>query len=210
MKRIARLMVFAIGLGLSTGACGGPTVTPPQPKQYPGPAKCILGTGVLAFVQLYDGYNARIIMGGQGGFHIWGSVLARYVNFKAARLHYEFRDEKTDALYNAPNFSVTLDPADASFIAHPPDMSGGPVPDGGMEDAGVMMAPMLDPLPDDWSGWGAWLGNTVFVPYELDAGVGKGFEYFVGRRIKMSVTLTDADGRTCADTKVIIPFSNVN
>src|SRR4051794_36949910 len=42
---------------------------------------CVLGGGVLAFVPEHDGDTVPIIHGPQGGYHVWGSVLAHGVRF---------------------------------------------------------------------------------------------------------------------------------
>ncbi|MSP59975.1 MAG: hypothetical protein EXR72_06475 [Myxococcales bacterium] len=62
--------VALIGL---LAACG------PAPHTYPGPPEVTLGTGVTTFVPVGEGADVPIIMGIQGGYHIWGSVRARYM-----------------------------------------------------------------------------------------------------------------------------------
>jgi hypothetical protein len=60
--------------------CGGGAV--------PGPASVDVGTGVDRFVEIHDGDAVPIIMGLQGGFHIWGSVRATNLSPHTMRLHF--------------------------------------------------------------------------------------------------------------------------
>jgi hypothetical protein len=62
-------------------ACG-----PHVPASYPGPPDVTLGTGYDQFVPVDDGADVPIIMGLQGGYHIWGSVRARYVDPRQVHL----------------------------------------------------------------------------------------------------------------------------
>jgi hypothetical protein len=67
----AFLLVGAVGIA---AGCGGGTVV------FPGPPELELGTGFDQFVAVADGDAVQIIHGLQGGYHIWGSVRARYLD----------------------------------------------------------------------------------------------------------------------------------
>jgi hypothetical protein len=71
MPRVAALLVVA---ATTLPACGH------APPSFPAPPDVTLGTGSDLFVPVADGDQVPIIMGLQGGFHIWGSVRARYVD----------------------------------------------------------------------------------------------------------------------------------
>jgi hypothetical protein len=55
---------------------------------FPGPPAADVGTGVDQFVVLHDGDTVPIIMGLQGGYHVWGSVRASNVAPDNLRLRF--------------------------------------------------------------------------------------------------------------------------
>lgn len=82
IPREAAPLLLAAAVSLGAG-CG-----PHVPSSFPGPPDITLGTGVDSFVPVADGDAVPIIMGLQGGYHIWGSVRARYVD--PVQLHIVF------------------------------------------------------------------------------------------------------------------------
>ena len=59
MRALALASLLAIG-------CGGPV--------FDGPPAVELGTGLTTFAPLTDGDRVTIIMGPQGGYHVWGAA----------------------------------------------------------------------------------------------------------------------------------------
>jgi hypothetical protein len=53
-----------------------------------GPVSVDVGTGVDRFVEIHDGDPVPIIMGLQGGFHIWGSVRAINMSLHTMKLRF--------------------------------------------------------------------------------------------------------------------------
>lgn len=80
--QMARLLLVAAACGACAG-CGSSAV------HFPGPPELELGTGFNQFVAVADGDPVPIIHGLQGGFHIWGSVQARYVDPIGINLRFE-------------------------------------------------------------------------------------------------------------------------
>ena len=75
LGRAALRRVLLLAFAVSLSGCGGGV-----PASYPGPPEVALGTGFDRFVPVADGDAVPIIKGIQGGYHIWGSVRARYVD----------------------------------------------------------------------------------------------------------------------------------
>ena len=73
----------AVSLIVLLAGCG-----PNLPASYPGPPDVQLGTGYQQFVAISDGDAVPIIMGLQGGFHVWGSVRARWLDPFQLHLHF--------------------------------------------------------------------------------------------------------------------------
>ena len=55
---------------------------------YPGPSEIVLGHGYERFTAIGDGDELPIVMGIQGGYHVWGEVRARFVDPRQLRLEF--------------------------------------------------------------------------------------------------------------------------
>lgn len=65
------LALLAFGLVLTAGCPRGED--PPEPTE----AQVVLGTGEWMFEQLEDGQEVELVLGSQGGWHVWASVRAQ-------------------------------------------------------------------------------------------------------------------------------------
>jgi hypothetical protein len=87
-KRIATRVYQMVRLLLSAALCGACSACGAGPVTFPGPPELELGTGFADFVPVADGDAVPIIHGLQGGYHIWGSLRARYLDPTALRLRF--------------------------------------------------------------------------------------------------------------------------
>jgi hypothetical protein len=109
--------------------------------QDPVAPTCIVGSGIYGFVPFDAGASIPIIHGPQGGFHIWGSALMRYMPPQGCTLHFTMRFADTGTVVSdvtGMGDLMTLDPTT--------------LPDGGS----TAQLPLQD-------GWEEWLGQRVFV-----------------------------------------------
>ncbi len=79
------------------------------PVQYPGPAEATLGTGYTAFVPIADGDSVPIVMGLQGGYHVWGSVRARWLDPSQVHLHFTITRTSDGARQAERDDNIALD-----------------------------------------------------------------------------------------------------
>jgi hypothetical protein len=78
---MVRASLLAAAVGIAAGCGSGPV-------SFPGPPELELGTGYDQFVAVADGDPVEIIHGLQGGYHIWGSVRARYLDPRQLELRF--------------------------------------------------------------------------------------------------------------------------
>ena len=175
---------IALALLLAFAGCRGSD----QP-QYAGPAEALVGGGNDVFIPILDpGDRLPIIHGPQGGYHIFGSVLARYVAIGRVRL--DFTLTRSDGeLINTVNTTGRLSPVDGMSL----------LLDGGGGDGGG--GPRAFTLPGGADGWAASFGSYVFVPGELVPAID-------GRSVRLRAVITDADGRAATDERVFIAASH--
>jgi hypothetical protein len=67
-----------------------------------------LGTGGTSFVPVADGDSVPIIHGPQGGYHIWGSVQARYVDPFCVKLRFTLTPDGATAPFTVRTDTVDL------------------------------------------------------------------------------------------------------
>lgn len=183
-----------------------------QPASWPGPAEAVLGGGVLRFLPLDGCARVPIIRGIQGGYHVWGGVRARYVTLFRLKLRFTISDEEgrlvryPGAASNPIEAKMDLDPlAPESLVATDGGARNLACPDGGVPLEPPPGGP--SPIPSGVDGWGETFGITLFMPYEqTDGGEWLPTDDVDGRPVRVRLDLTDADGRTASDERVVVPF----
>lgn len=197
------LRLAALALCTLAGGC--------QKTAWPGPPQAILGGGVLRFLPWGDCARVPIIHGVQGGYHVWGGVRARYVS-PQVQLRFTITDG-SGQLVQYPN--GTPNPIRQSDVLGPLSPAELVPVDGGERggamcpDGGVPLESPSGPMAvaGGTDGWGETFGITLYMPFDrADSG-----EYLPtgdvdGRPIRVRLDLTDSDGRTASDERVVVPF----
>lgn len=149
----------------------------------------VLGTGVLGFQPISDGDRVPIVHGPQGGYHVWGAVLCRYVATARLKLLFTLSLVEGNRPIGMVPATVALQPYDPGTLI----LDGGPEPgDGGGSSPRHSFA-----LPGGPDGWGESLGTTVFVgdPRIID-----------GQKVRLHLDVTDSDARLCSDERVFVAY----
>ena len=167
---------------------------------------------LLRFLPWGDCARVPIIHGFQGGYHVWGGVRARYVTRSRLKLRFSVSDASGRLIQypggarNPVEATVELDPILASSLV----ATDGGVPASGMcPDGGIPIAAgsPATAVPSGTDGWGETYGVTVFMPFDAsDGGELLPIDDVDGRAIRIRLDLTDTDGRTASDERVIVPF----
>lgn len=201
----ARFVLAAASVSALAGGCQ-------KPVAWPGPPEVVLGGGVLRFLAWNDCARVPIIHGVQGGYHVWGGVRARYVTL--ARLKLRFSVTGMDGrlisypggIANPIQATADLDPLSPSMLSATDGgaRGGGTCPDGGVP---IDSSPSVTEIPSGTDGWGETYAITVFMPFDR----GDGGEYLPtgdvdGRPVRIRLDITDSDGRTASDERVVVPF----
>jgi len=102
VRWVSAVLLAAVPLAAACSAAG-----------FSGPPAADVGTGADHFVTLHDGDAVPIIMGLQGGYHVWGSVRAANVGSQNVTLRFSlFHGDET-----AP-VTVRLDTVDLTGGEH--------------------------------------------------------------------------------------------
>jgi hypothetical protein len=114
-------------------------------------------------------------MGPQGGFHVWGSALVRYISRQHVKLKFTLTRDSDQAMIESIGYTVDFTAVDPTSI---PDASC----------PGVAAATVE-------AGWNEQLGNRVFVndPTQID-----------GQAMHLRMEAIDANGRTCSDERAFV------
>ena len=170
----------ALGCVVVLGALGCVPACTSAPSA-PSASAVRIGTGAFVFIPIVTGDAVPIIHGPQGGYHIWGSVLARDLG---ERLALDF------VLTLADGTPVTTIHTSARVAALDDQTI---LLDAGHGDAG----PVDFVLPGGTTGWGAALGSFVFL---TDPGT-------VERRaVRLSVTASGGAGHSASDSCSFVPY----
>jgi hypothetical protein len=172
----------------------------------------VLGTGVFAFLPMLDCGRLPIIRGAQGGYHVWGSIRARYVDFRSVVAEFAVEDRSGNpiayppSIHNPIRTTVNLSPLPAaSLFVSPLDPPGTSCPDGGEPPPAPGAADAGSPVPDGTDGWGESLGLLVFLPTTVMGGGILPAPEVDGRQIRIELTITDSAGRTARDAHTPVP-----
>ena len=160
-----------------------------------GPVECQVGSGVTKFIPLADGSAVRIAAGPQGGHHIWGGVISHGLEPKQITARYTHTDPSTGEVLGEVVDQVELSPVSVGSISGAviPECPTTGFPEDAVAEAGA--------IPEDLSGWSVGLASTVYVS---DDGSGT-FPRFAGKTVRMTVELTDAEGRSCRSSRLVLP-----
>src|SRR5262249_37321423 len=148
---------LAFALSLAFAGCGD------DAPEYPGPAQALLGGGVYEFLHEPSCSRVSIIHGIQGGYHVWGSVRARYIDFTGVQVRFTLSDAATGAVINVVEGPTDFFPLAADRLTLMTGGDGGEpaaCPDGGIPldlDGGTPSSA----VPDGTSGWGEVLALTM-------------------------------------------------
>jgi hypothetical protein len=146
---------------------------------FAGPPACIVGSGEFAFVPFDASSVIPIVMGPQGGYHIWGSTLVRYMDATTTTQRYTMTVAATGMQVEVNAYSDAFTAVDPATLP-----AGGDAAVAGTQD-----------------GWGESLGHRVFVmdPASID---------MVGLRMKVELTSSDGrtcvDERAFTPHRVVI------
>jgi hypothetical protein len=194
-------------LVLAMAGCGADP-PPPPPSLYPGPPQALLGGGVIDFNPLATCDQVGIIHGQQGGYHVWGSVRARYINPKAVSMRFTITDVATANAVNVVDFSGKT--AETFFPVAPTRVAVGPAPTGGTPacpDGGNPPSEAVDAglpaVPGGTDGWFEDIGVRMFLPQTW---IGCQIMRCVhNRRLLFHLDVTDRAGRTASDERELVP-----
>ena len=214
MIRAARAALASALLCLAF-ACAPLSACGPEIPGYPGPAQALLGGGIYDFLQIPSCSRVPIIHGPQGGYHIWASLRARYLDFTGARVELSYTDADSGALFHRVALQFTdFYPVPESRLSVLADSlaDGAPCADGGVplepagSDAGGTSGNGRVPssaVPGGIDGWGEALALTAFLPQQwtgcmVHACVAE-------RRLRLRATVTDRNGRSASDERTLVP-----
>lgn len=176
--------------------------------EYPGPAQVVLGGGATLFLPQFTCETVPVIFYTQGGYHVWASVRARYIDFNAVKLHFTMIDNATAAVINTVDYTVdfsALDPQTLTVGPPPSPPAATSCPDGGIVeslDDAVARSPIV---PGATDGWGESLANPVITPQQWWLTGCPVHECIDDHEIRVRVELTDSGGRTAGDELLLVP-----
>ena len=171
----------------------------------------ILGTGVTKFVPMRDCGRIPIFHGSQGGYHVWGSVRARYMEFQKVKIQYTVTDLAGHLL---PYPDGRANPTVTTFDLDPLSTESVPVGDGERGAAAVCGdggyfadGGASSSVPDGADGWGQATGDRIYMPFGAgDAGLYRPTEDVDGRRIRIELKVTDSSGRSATDVRTPVLY----
>lgn len=176
-----------------------------DPPVYPGPAQLVLGGGVYGFVHEPACARVAIFHGPQGGYHLWTSLRARYIDFSSVLVDVRYRDPRSGALlHQVPPGEVDFDEVTPARLSLLDVGDAAPAPSGCPDGGLVPEAPPPSAVPGGTDGWGEVLALTGYLPPAFTGC--QVAACYAEQAVLQEVTITDDDGRSASDARTLWPY----